>query len=264
MLALVPWFGVIVWGYLLFAPTDSRADTPDTPVALHLLAGLLAVAVFLFVASRAFWAPYWIASGNMKPGLMVGDYLFVVFAQADELARGDVVVFRADATGDAQIGRLIGLPGDSVQMRAGKILLNGLEVPQTRAPALSEVYVPQGPLRSLPRCGNAPVGAGGQCVTLRSYETLPDGRTYDVLDLVAGGFGDDTAVFTIPTGQYFMLGDNRDDSLDSRFDSSVGGLGMVAGGNVIARARRVAFSTTGAQLLAVWHWRSGRFWQGVL
>ncbi|MFM2391907.1 MAG: signal peptidase [Pseudomonadota bacterium] len=265
LLGFLPWVGVLLWAYLLLAPTDPRAEEPDTPAFLPLVGAGLSVILVLLVASRAFWAPYWIVSGSMKPGLLVGDYMIVRFAQATDVTRGDVLLFRAshgDGTA-AMVARLIGLPGDQVQMRAGKLVLNGAVVSLAPRPPFAERNVPQGAMQSLPRCGNAPVGAGGQCITERLQETLPDGSSHDVLDLMTAGPADDTGVFDVPDGQFFMLGDNRDDSLDSRFDVAIGGMGLVAADDVIGRATRVLVSTEGRSLTAFWTWRADRFLQVV-
>lgn len=263
MLALVPWLGGLVWLYLLLAPSDRRVDAPDTPMPLHLMGLVMAAVVLLLVGSRVFWAPYWIAAGSMKPNLLAGDYVMAGYVQADDLQRGDVVVFRAMPSGTVSMARVIGMPGDSVQMRAGQVVLNGVLVGQTPAEPFVERNTPQGPARSLPRCGNAPVGAGGPCITPRLRETLPDGAVQDVLDLVPGAAADDTAVFDVPPGKFFVLGDNRDDSLDSRFATAVGGVGFVASADVIGRANRVLLSAAGASWMAVWSWQAGRFWVAV-
>lgn len=263
VLALVPVAGWLCVLYLLLAPTDSRADAPDTPLALRLIGGLVVAAVVLLFACRAFWAPYWIPSGSMKPTLLAGDYMIARFVNADDLMRGNVVVFRAAATGTTHTARLIGLPGDRVQMRAGRIVLNDAVVVQAESVPFAEIYAPQGPSHSLPRCGNAPVGAGGQCITQRLKETLPDGATYDVLDIMQGMSSDDTAVFAVPQAAYLVLGDNRDDSLDSRFSQNVGGIGFVAADDMIGRADRVVISAAGSTFWAVWSWRAGRFWMAL-
>ena len=263
VLGLVPVVGWALWLYLLCAPTHNRADAPETPPVLHIMGSIMAGLVVVLVASRMLWAPYLIPSGSMKPGLLVGDYVMVGYAGADDLRRGDVVVFRDALRGNANVARLIGLPGDTVQMRAGQIVLNSVVLAQDPLTDFTEVFAPQGPLHSLPRCGNAPVGAGGQCVTTQLQETLQDGRRYSVLDLMPNGPEDDTGIFTVPPDGYFMLGDNRDDSADSRFAVATGGMGFVAGNDIIGKANRVLFSAEGSSLLAVWRWRAGRYFWAV-
>jgi len=128
-----------------------------------------------------FFQPFWIPSESMKDTLLIGDFLFVnkmaygyskyscPFAMcpfegrilASEPERGDVVVFRHPVNGSDFIKRLIGLPGDRIQVQNGVIFLNGEEVPQEPAGVFEEVYEPQGPMRNLPRCENGAVGAGG-------------------------------------------------------------------------------------------------------
>jgi signal peptidase I len=260
---LLPWVGWLLPAYLLLAPSKGRVDAPDTPVGLHVAGGLLAGLVVALVASRMFWSPYWVPSGSMKPTLLPGDYLIVGFADAARLQRGDVVVFRAGLQGQTYVARLIGLPGDRVAMQAGILLLNGQAVIQEDMPPFTEVSVAQGPARHLPRCGNAPVGAGGKCITAQRRETLPGGAKHAVLDLMPDATTGDMPEVTVPQGQYFMLGDNRDDSIDSRFATSTGGMGMVDGASVIGQADRVLFSAAGAWMLAVWNWRAGRYWLAI-
>ncbi|WP_323042800.1 signal peptidase I [Gemmobacter sp.] len=241
-------------------------------------------AVAIAVVFRTlFFQPFWIPSGSMKDTLLIGDFLFVnkmaygysryscplglcpfegrIFATDPE--RGDVVVFRHPVNGSDFIKRLIGLPGDTVQMKGGILYLNGAEVPQTPAGVFEEVYEPQGPMGHEPRCENAPVGQGGICAKSRTTETLPGGRTHDVLNITSGGFGDDTPVFTVPAGHYFFMGDNRDNSQDSRFSRAVGGVGFVPADYLIGRADRIMFSSAGRSLFYVWTWRSDRFFKAV-
>ena len=261
VLGLVPWIGLAVLAYLLLAPGKGRVDAPETPVAFHLLGGVLVAVLVVLVASRAFWAPYWFPTGSMKPTLLIGDYATVSYGVAAGLARGDVIVFRSGE--QASVGRVIGMAGDQVQMRDGKVVLNGVEIPQAEVEPLVEINAPQGPGQHLPRCGNAPVGAGGHCVTNRLRETTATGISYTVLDLMPGTAMDDTSEVTVPEGRLFVLGDNRDDSLDSRFARDSGGAGLVDGADVIGKLRRIIFSAEGRQLLAFWDWRAGRYWQAV-
>ena len=229
-----------------------------------------------------FFQPFWIPSGSMKDTLLIGDFLFVnkmaygysryscPFAlcpipgriMASEPERGDVVVFRHPTTGADFIKRLIGLPGDKVQMKDGILYLNGEMVPQEPAGTFTEVYEPQGSQGSLPRCANAPVGQGGTCENQRFVETLPNGVKHDVLNTDMNQ-ADNTPVYTVPAGHYFFMGDNRDNSMDSRFSQDVGGVGMLPAEYLIGRADRILFSSAGRSLFFFWTWRADRFFKAV-
>ncbi len=230
-----------------------------------------------------FFQPFWIPSGSMKDTLLIGDFLFVnkmaygysryscPFAACpisgrlfgSEPERGDVVVFRHPVNGSDFIKRVVGLPGDTVQMRDGLLYLNGALVPQTPAGTFEEIYEKQGPMGQLPRCENGPVGEGGICTSSRAVETLPGGRSHNVLNIDDGGFADNTDVFTVPVGHYFFLGDNRDNSQDSRFGQAVGGVGFVPAEFLIGRADRIVFSSAGRSMLFFWTWRADRFFKAV-
>ncbi|MRX49762.1 signal peptidase I [Paracoccus sp. S-4012] len=230
-----------------------------------------------------FFQPFWIPSGSMKDTLLIGDFLFVNkmaygYSQhscpfslcpisgrilGSDPERGDVVVFRHPTRGVDFIKRVVGLPGDTVQMRSGTLWLNGQEVPQTPNGVFTEPKLPQGPQQLMPRCANEPVPQGAVCEKPRFTETLPGGRTHDVLDIVPGWIADDTPVFTVPAGTYFFMGDNRDNSEDSRFDPATGGLGFVPAEYLIGRADRIMFSSAGRSLLYFWTWRSDRFFKAV-
>jgi signal peptidase I len=137
----------------------------------------------------------------MEPSLQVGDYLFVskFIYQFVEPQRGDVaVVLLPSDNATTYIKRLVGLPGDKVQMKAGSVYINGERVPQ------EEVERPAGEHGELYR------------------ETLPNGRSYLIRELGEHMPLDDTAVFEVPAGHYFFLGDNRDNSVDSRVTGMMG------------------------------------------
>ena len=87
--------------------------------------------------------------------------------------------------------------------------------------------------------------------------------THDVLNIDANGAADNTDVFTVPPGHYFFMGDNRDNSQDSRFSQQVGGVGFVPAENLIGRADRIMFSSAGKSMLYFWTWRSDRFFKAV-
>src|SRR6185369_3397043 len=105
-------------------------------------------------------------------------------------------------------------------------------------------------------------GLGGDCTRSRYIETLPNGIKHDVLNS-ENGPADNTDVFTVPEGKYFFMGDNRDNSLDSRFSQSVGGVGFVPLENLIGRADRVLFSSAGSSLFYIWTWRLDRFYKAI-
>ena len=158
---------------------------------------------------------------------------------------------------------MIGLPGDTVQVRGGRLWLNGAEVPLQRQDDFIEIKEQQGPQGLIPRCTNDPVPEGGECVKERFTETLPNGVSHDILNIVDGWVADDTPTFTVPEGQYFFMGDNRDNSEDSRFPQEVGGLGFVPSEFLIGRADRIMFSSAGRSLLYFWTWRPDRFFKAV-
>lgn len=257
------------------AKTDGGiVETIKTVVYALLIAGLFRTLLF---------QPFWIPSGSMKETLLVGDFLFVnkmaygysryscpfgicpftgrLFSSEPE--RGDVVVFRHPVNGSDFIKRLIGMPGDTVQMRDGLLYINGTVAPQEPAGQFSEIYEQQGPMGGLPRCENGPVGAGDICTKSRAIETLPNGRQHIVLNIDKNGYADNTDVFTVPEGHYFFMGDNRDNSQDSRFSQAVGGVGFVPAEYLIGRADRIIFSSAGRSMLYFWTWRSDRFFKAV-
>jgi signal peptidase I len=230
-----------------------------------------------------FFQPFWIPSESMKDTLLIGDFLFVnkmaygysryscPFAMcpfegrilASEPERGDVVVFRHPVNGSDFIKRLIGLPGDKIQVQDGVLYINGEPVPQEPAGVFEEIYEPQGPMRNLPRCENGAVGVGGLCTKSRFIETLPGGRQHNILNIVDNGPGDNTDVATVPDGQYFFMGDNRDNSQDSRFPQTAGGVGFVPAEYLIGRADRIMFSSAGSRMLFFWTWRSDRYFKAI-
>ncbi|GHC64547.1 signal peptidase I [Neogemmobacter tilapiae] len=262
------------------AKADKKPETIGETIKTIVYA-LLIAGVF----RTLFFQPFWIPSASMKDTLLIGDFLFVnkmaygysavscpfaicpisgrLFGSEPE--RGDVVVFRHPVSNEDYIKRLIGLPGDTVQIKDGIIWLNGQALPQEPAGTFEEIKEPQGSMQGIPRCANDPVGLGGVCTKPRATETLPDGTKHDVLNIVDQGQNspDNTGVYEVPPGHYFFMGDNRDDSTDSRFAQGAGGVGMVPAENLIGRADRIMFSSAGRSLLMFWTWRSDRFFKAI-
>ena len=256
---------------------------------------LLIAAVF----RSLFFQPFWIPSGSMKETLLIGDFLFVnkmaygysyascpnvrlpavgVNIDAQDLCgfldgdntrvwggepkRGDVVVFRHPVTGLDFIKRVVGLPGERIQMRQGVLHINDVSVELEDAGVFREIVELQGPGRVTPRCENGIVGQGGTCEKSRQIETLPGGRSHIVLN-IGNQSSDNTPVFTVPAGHYFFVGDNRDNSSDSRFSTRANGVGFVPYENLVGRADRVLFSSAGRSLFAFWTWRGDRFFKRI-
>jgi len=242
-----------------------------------------------------FFQPFWIPSGSMKSTLLIGDFLFVnkmaygysyascpnirmlgldaknICAVIDgentrvmgsEPERGDVIVFRHPVTGLDYIKRVIGMPGDTVQVKQGILHLNGKAVSQEPVEDFVEIAEAQGPQRLRPRCSNGPVGQGGDCAKEAAIESLPNGRSYTILN-IGNQSSDNTPVYTVPQGHYFFMGDNRDNSTDSRVPQRAGGVGFVPYENLIGRADRIMFSSGGTSMLAFWTWRGDRFFKAV-
>jgi signal peptidase I len=230
-------------------------------------------------------APFVIPSGSMMPELRIGDFLFVAkwpygYSRysipfglasfggriwASEPKRGDVVVFHYPGEDEDYVKRLIGLPGDSVQMRSGQLFLNGRPVPKVRIADWLMPVTPNSPCRYAGQDQAPSIEAGEPvCRYPRYRETLPGGRSYEVLDQMERGAGDDTPVYAVPAGHYFMMGDNRDDSADSRFSLDQKGVGLLPSDHVIGRAQIAFFSTDGsAQWAKPWTWVSAARWERV-
>jgi signal peptidase I len=229
-----------------------------------------------------FFQPFWIPSGSMKDTLLIGDFLFVnkmaygysrhscPFSMCpisgrvlgSEPERGDVIVFRHPVNGADFIKRVVGLPGDKVQMKGGVLFIDDQAVKMEPVAPFEEVKDRQGSAGNLPRCSNDPVGLGGTCLKDRFIETLPNGTSHSVLNILDGR-GDDTPAFVVPEGNYFFMGDNRDNSQDSRFTQATGGVGMVPFEYLIGRADRVVFSSAGQRMIYFWTWRSDRFFKKI-
>ncbi len=253
--------------------SEGIVETVKTVFWALLLAGIF---------RTVFFQPFWIPSGSMKDTLLIGDFLFVnkmaygysryscpfaacpisgrLFGSDPE--RGDVIVFRHPRNHNDYIKRLIGLPGDTVQMKAGVLHINGAPVALKPDGFYEEILAPQGFEGRLPQCSNDAVGLGATCQKERFVETLPNGVSHSVLN-IRNGPVDDTPLFTVPADNFFFMGDNRDNSQDSRVPVVSGGVGMLPREYLIGRADRIMFSSAGRSLFYVWTWRGDRFFKAV-
>jgi signal peptidase I len=236
---------------------QARSENPSPrKSALREILDIVVPALVLALTFQALlFQPFRIPSESMMPALLVGDYLFVskysygysryslplsppLFSGrvlASPPSRGDVAVFRLPSDdSEDYIKRVIGLPGDRIEMRRGVLHINGEPVKRERI----EDYVD--PEQESP-------------VRIEQWrETLPNGVVYRTLNLVEDGPLDDTPVYQVPGGHYFMMGDNRDDSADSRV---LGQVGYVPFENLVGRAEIVFFSVRGgASAWQFWLW----------
>jgi signal peptidase I len=227
------------------------------------LVQLAGIVLAVFLAKGALAEPFYVPSGSMEPTLLIGDALLAskfaygysaaslpiqitlpetgrVFGETPK--RGDVVVFRWPGDrSQAWVKRVVGLPGDRIQMRQGQLFIND------RAAELK----PDG-------IGEAEDDNGGGEPASRYIETLPGGVNHAIFKLRDNGRLDNTAEVTVPPGRLFVMGDNRDNSADSRVPVRDGGVGLLPIDDLIGRADAVVGSwDLGIRSQPVWTWWSG-------
>lgn len=274
--------------------SEQKTDTPSASIAdkeSGLLAetkdflGFLVKLLLVIAIFRSFiFSPFNIPSESMQPRLIVGDYLLAakwpygysryslpfslplipgrIFPSQPE--RGDVVVFKAPPDQSLDyIKRVIGLPGDQVEMRDGQLVINGNPVPKERVADFVVKMSPNTNCFAPAFQFTLPDGAPG-CHYPQFRETLPNGKSYRVLDLLQAP-QDNAGPFIVPEGHVFLMGDNRDNSQDSRFPAVVGGgIGIVPQENLVGRAQVTVFSTDGsANWFLPWTWFSAARWERI-
>ena len=237
------------------APPEKTGAMAEIVEIVKTVVYALGIALFLRVL---FFQPYTIPSASMEPNLYEGDYIIVSkwtygyskysipFAPPvmsgrvveHKAHRGDIVVFALPHDPHIDyIKRIIGLPGDRIQMKKGLLYLNGAQVPRVSKSAFRE-----------------DTGFGFTQVT-RYQETLPGGKTYMTNDFGPDGDLDNTTEFLVPEGHYFMMGDNRDNSSDSRVSPEAGGVGFVPAENLEGKAQIILLSwSKGASIFKPWTW----------
>ena len=256
------------------APPAKDRESAGSTFRFILVLILLAWAVRSLIV-----APFSIPSGSMLPTLYIGDYVMVakwpygysrysfpfevpsfegrILGQIPE--RGDVVVFRHPNEDTDLIKRVIGLPGDTIEVRGGMLILNGRPITRQEMPRFKMPVSPNSPCKVVPPASPFIEQVAGQrfCVYPAYRETLPDGPSYTVLDQIDRGDADNRPPVTVPQGHLFLMGDNRDDSLDSRFSPAEGGVGFVPVERVIGRGLITFWSTDGsASYWKPWTWLS--------
>ncbi|NVE94309.1 signal peptidase I [Altererythrobacter sp. JGD-16] len=259
-------------------PRNDEDEEQESWGSFGLFVLKLALVVLIF---RSFiFSPFSIPSESMLPRLYNGDYLLAAkwpygFSKysmpfnlpvipgrifAGEPERGDVVIFKHPIDGVDYVKRVIGLPGDTIEMRAGQVILNGEAVPKVR---VEDFVIPRSPNTDCALAAVEETNGDGNvvCRYTQFRETLPNGTSYNVLDF---GFrpNDNYGPRIVPEDRVFVMGDNRDNSQDSRFPAAAGqGVGLVPQENLVGRATIMMWSTDGsAEWVKPWTWFTAARW----
>ena len=235
---------------------EPKSAANETVEIIKTVFWALVIALFLRVL---LFQPFTIPSASMEPNLYEGDYIVVtkfsygwsnhsiplsppifkgrIFEKVPH--RGDIVVFKTPRDNRTDlIKRVIGLPGDTVQMKQGLLYLNGVQVPREQMPSVKE-----------------DVGDGYVREVGRFRETLPGGPSYVTQDFGTDGQLDNTDPYNVPEHHYFVMGDNRDNSADSRVPPEAGGVGFMPAENLVGHAQIVLLAwNPGASLFKPWTW----------
>ncbi len=213
------------------------------------------IAIFIALLIRSFvFEPFNIPSGSMKPNLLVGDFIFVskysygfskhslpfsiplipgkILSNTPE--RGDVVVFKTPENNRTDyIKRVIGLPGDKIEIKNGIIFINGSEILRKKLNDFIDTDYKTSNKR------------------VRMYNEYFFNKEINILDITDNGIADNTQIFNVPDNHFFVMGDNRDNSQDSRFISTVG---FIPYENLVGKAQFIFFSLENARFLQIWKW----------
>ena len=255
----------------------ARTKTGEESEGIGELFKTVIYALLIALVFRIFlFQPFSIPSSSMKSTLLIGDYLFVskyAYGYSNSSIpfspplfegriwftppkRGDVIVFKNKKDGNKDyIKRLIGLPGDKVQVQAGVVFINGAAVKMEAV----DPFVEPVDLRSRQRCAIEQKRDGVLvCVKEQFVEILPNNVTHMTLNESNNRVGDNTKVFDVPAKHYFFMGDNRDNSQDSRFH----GGHFIPEADLIGRAEIIFLSSEGSPFFP-WEWRFGRLFNSI-
>lgn len=240
-------------------------DVEDGKSFARALAEMVAVVAVTLVSTTAIAQPFYVPSGSMQPTLAIGDafvaakypYGYSRYSVPFDLAPatkgrilgkvpkvGDVIVFRLPSDpSQTYIKRVIGLPGDRIQMLHGRLWINGKMLPL-----------------AADGTGTVENESGDMATAQKLVETLPNGKTHPIFKTGWNTIGDDTQLFVVPKGHIFVMGDNRDNSCDSRFAPNEPipcdgkGVGYVPFENIVGRAEFVVGSYDFLNAHAIWSW----------